>query len=169
MLHGLFNPKEMSLIKNIPLCITSVEDKLVWPFTASGEYMVKSGYNFLAKENLNTQASGQLVQDSGIWKLVWGLWIPNKVKNFIWRSCRDAILVKKRQILQDDSCDHCHQMPETVLHAIWECPTLTPIWDSIQELFFRKNHSFHDTMELLLFANEEKKHLELMVVTIWTI
>ena len=58
MLHGLFNPKEMSLIKNIPLCITSVEDKLVWPFTVSGEYTVKSGYNFLAKLNLNTQASG---------------------------------------------------------------------------------------------------------------
>jgi len=57
LLHGLFNPKEVSLIKSIPLCITSVEDKLVWPFTASGEYTVKSGYNFLAKENLNTQAS----------------------------------------------------------------------------------------------------------------
>nr|POE76298.1 putative ribonuclease h protein [Quercus suber] len=78
--------------------------------------------------------SGQLVPDSGIWKLVWGLRIPSKVKNFIWRSCRDAIPVKKnlkrRQILQDDRCDHCHQMPETVLHALWECPALRPIWDS---------------------------------------
>ena len=58
LLHGLFIPEEVSLIKSIPLCITSVEDKLVWPFTVSGEYTVKSGYNFLAKLNLNTQASG---------------------------------------------------------------------------------------------------------------
>ncbi|XP_050277977.1 uncharacterized protein LOC126719473 [Quercus robur] len=173
LLHGLFIPEEVSLIKSIPLCITSVEDKLVWPFTASGEYTVKFGYNFLAKLNLNTQASGQLVQDNGIWKLVWGLRIPNKVKNFIWRSCRDTIPVKnnlkKRQILQDDSCDHYHQVSKMVLHAIWECPTLTPIWDSIQELSFRKNRSFRDTQELLLFANEEEKFLEMMVVTMWTI
>ncbi|KAK9999651.1 hypothetical protein SO802_019254 [Lithocarpus litseifolius] len=39
LLHGLFNLDEVSLIKSIPLCITSVEDKLVWPFIASGEYM----------------------------------------------------------------------------------------------------------------------------------
>ena len=91
------------MIKSIPLYFTSVEDKLVWPFTALGEYTVKSSYNFLANENLNTQALGQSVQDSGIWKLVWGLRVPNKVKNFIWRLCRDVVPVKKnlkkRQIL----------------------------------------------------------------------
>ena len=64
LLHGLFIPEEVSLIKSIPLCITSVKDKIVWPFTALGEYIVKSGYNFLASLNLNTQASGQLVQDN---------------------------------------------------------------------------------------------------------
>ena len=115
LLHGLFNPVEESLINSIPLYFTSVEDKLVWPFTALGEYTVKSSYNFLANENLNTQALGQSVQDSGIWKLVWGLRVPNKVKNFISRSCRDVVPVKKnlkkRQILQDDSCDHCQQVP----------------------------------------------------------
>ena len=163
LLHGLFIPEEVNLIKSIPLCITLVEDKLVWPFTASGEYSVKSGYNFLAMNNLETHAPGQLVQGNGIWKLVWGLRIPNKVKNFIWRSCKDAIPVKKnlkkRQILQDESCDHCHQVSETVLHAIWECPTLTPIWDSILELSFRMNCSFRDIKELLLFANEMEKKM----------
>ena len=54
LLHGLFVPEEVSLIKSIPLCITLVEDKLVWPFTASGEYTVKSRYNFLVKVNSNT-------------------------------------------------------------------------------------------------------------------
>ena len=173
LLHGLFIPEEVSLIKSIPLCITPVEDKLVCPFIASGEYSVKSGYNFLAMDNLDTQALRQLVQDNGIWKLVQGLRIPNKVKNFIWRSCRDAILVKKnlkkRQILQDESCDHCHQVSKMVLHAIQECPTLTLIWNSIRELSFRTNRSFRDIQELLLFANETEKNVELMVVTMWTI
>ena len=60
-------------------------------------------------------------------------------------------------------------MPETVLHAIWECPTLTPVWDSILEFSFRTNHSFQDIQELILFANEKEKNVELMVVMMWTI
>ena len=60
-------------------------------------------------------------------------------------------------------------MSETVLHAIWECPTLTPIWESIQELYFRRNRSFRDIKELLLFANEEETNIELMAAIMWTI
>ena len=77
--------------------------------------------------------------------------------------------MQNRQILQDDSYDHCQHVPETVLHAIWECPNLSLIWDSIQELSFCNNHSFHDTKELLLYANEEKKKLEVMVAIMWTV
>lgn len=118
---------------SIPLCHTYVEDKFVWPFTSSGTYTVKSGYHFLAKEDPNNLAPVNLTHDGGIWKLVWGLSIPNKVKNFLWRSCRDAILVKKNlkkcKILLDDSCDHCNITSESVLHAFWECPEISMAWD----------------------------------------
>ena len=43
------------------------------------------------------------------------------------------------------------------------------IWDSIQEFSLCNNHSFRDTKELLLYANDEKKNLELMVVIMWTV
>lgn len=114
LLHGLFNTHEVSSIKSIPLCHTSVTDMLIWPFTSSGVYTIKLGYNFLAKENFNTRDSGHSRHDSETWKLIWALDVPNKVKNFTWRSCRDTVPekknLKKRQILHDDTCDHCGQV-----------------------------------------------------------
>ena len=122
LIQGLFNNQEVSLIKSIPLCTTSVADTLIWPFNASGTYTVKSGYKFLAKEKLHNQFLAHLDHNSDLWKLIWGLDVPNKIKNFIWRSSRDAIPVKKnlkrRKILNEDKCDHYGQAEESVLHAI---------------------------------------------------
>ena len=43
-------------------------------------YSVKSGYNFLAKENsINNQ-----MQHQGVWKDIWGLTVSNKVRNVKW-------------------------------------------------------------------------------------
>ena len=78
--------------------------------------------------------------------MIWGLAIPNKVRNFIWRSCRDAIPTKKnlrwRQILIEDICDHCKQSSECVLHAFWCCSDLSAIWDSIPAFLFCQTQTF---------------------------
>ena len=80
LLQGLFNPQEVDLIQSIPLCNSSAEGKLIWPYTSLGQYTMESGYNFPAKENLNNPTTVGPNQDNGVWKLVWGLPIPNKVK-----------------------------------------------------------------------------------------
>ena len=122
LLHGLFDPQEEKLIMSTPLCHTFVEDKLIWLFTSSGIFTVKSNYNFLAKENLDNLTSGNPMHGSGIWKLVLGLNVPNKVKNFIWHSCRDDVPVKKnlknRKILPINICDNCKQSLKSILHAL---------------------------------------------------
>ena len=94
LLQGLFNPQEVELIMSIPLCRSYVEDKLVWPFTPSGTYTVKPGYRFLVNENSVNSTPMNSNQNDGVWKLIWALSVPNKVKNFVWRSCRDALLIK---------------------------------------------------------------------------
>ena len=42
-----FSLIEAEVIKGIPLSSTSQLDKLIWPFTPTGQYSVKSGYRFL--------------------------------------------------------------------------------------------------------------------------
>nr|POE95816.1 hypothetical protein CFP56_40130 [Quercus suber] len=49
LLSFLFSPRDKELIQSIPLCGKPVEDALVWPFTPTGSYTVKSGYRFLHK------------------------------------------------------------------------------------------------------------------------
>lgn len=65
------------------------------------------------------------MQTKEVWKDVWSLNVPPKVRNFLWRACKEAILVKKNlcicKILSEDRCDHCKQAYEDVVHALWTC------------------------------------------------
>lgn len=36
LLQGLFAPSEVDLIKSLPLCSSTMEDKMVWPYNSSG-------------------------------------------------------------------------------------------------------------------------------------
>ena len=47
VIDHVFTIQEAETIKNIPLSSTHQTDVLIWPFTPSGNYSVKSGYRFL--------------------------------------------------------------------------------------------------------------------------
>ena len=53
LLQALFKPEEVQLIRGISLGDVSARDRMIWPHTQSGTYMVKSGYNLLSKEKEN--------------------------------------------------------------------------------------------------------------------
>ena len=97
----MFKPAEAAVMKGIPLCSFSQRDKLIWPFTPSGHYTVKLGYCFLYEGSAPVQASAN---DSLFSKKIWGL-EANKVKNFVWRVCKEALPTKeilyRRKIAQD--------------------------------------------------------------------
>ncbi|XP_030930869.1 uncharacterized protein LOC115956706 [Quercus lobata] len=70
IIDHVFNEQEAETIKNIPLCSTNQTDVLVWPFTPSGNYSVKSGYRFLSENSTQPQRTEK---DSGLWKKIWSL------------------------------------------------------------------------------------------------
>ena len=154
-------PQEVDLIQSIPLCNSSVEDKLIWPYASSGQCTVQSGYKFLAKENLNNLTTVGLNQDNGVWKLVWGLSVPNKLKNFLWRACRNVmsaeVNLRKRMILTFDICDHCNRETKNILHALWDCSELAQISEALPEFNFHCCHCFSNTSYLILYAQWEGK------------
>ena len=97
----------------------------------------------------------------------------NKVKNFLWRSCKEAIPVKKsmmrRKILHDDTCDHCNLSVESVLHALWKCSAILTVWDSIPKLWFHHGRSFQTVSDLIIFAHEEGKNVNLLAMILWSV
>jgi len=122
------------MVLSIPLSRTLVEDKIIWPFTLSSNYTLNSGSNFLAKLNSMFVPAGNSQQQNEIWERIWGLNVPSKVQNFLWRACKEAIPTKhnllKRKFLNEDKCEQCGVESETAVHALWTCPTLNEIWES---------------------------------------
>uniref|UniRef100_A0A7N2N4D9 Reverse transcriptase zinc-binding domain-containing protein n=1 Tax=Quercus lobata TaxID=97700 RepID=A0A7N2N4D9_QUELO len=67
-----------------------------------------------------------------VWKLVWALNTPLKVRNFLWKASsnilptHDNLHRKKLQV--KPLCVVCHQHIETLCHALWECPLAYNLW-----------------------------------------
>ena len=81
MVEGIFVQEEAELIKNLPLPIETCEDSLFWPFTHNGVYNSKSGYWFLKAEGAPNVESELVASEKTMWKEVWSLQIPNKMRN----------------------------------------------------------------------------------------
>ena len=173
LVHGLLSLEEAALVLSIPLRRTPVEDKIIWPFIPSGNYTVNSRSKFLAELTSLCVPTSNTQQQNEVWKLIWGLNIPNKVLNFIWRVCKEAIPAKRnllrRKILTEDKCEQCGVEFETTVHALWECTTLDEIWDTIPGFEDRRQLDASNIRELINLTHEKRKNVDLMAMVMWTI
>ena len=135
ILCRLFSHDEALEIRKIQLSQQSSEDALFWPYVQSGAYSAKSGYYFLKTEvRMSAPSKNQAsVQTKSLWRRIWKLAVPCKVRNFVWRACRNAIPTNsnlvRHCVLDDSTCPLCSQCAEDVLHSLWSCPGLTRVWD----------------------------------------
>lgn len=107
-LQQLFNPRDSELIHSVSLSNRPAEDVLIWPFTPTGSYSVKSGYKFLYKSH-SLDNNDYQPADNTLWKKIWVIQVQPKVWNFLWRALKNFIPtkfnLKRRTILADDRCD----------------------------------------------------------------
>lgn len=83
------NDEDISQIKLIKPSITSRPDKVFWNYTKDGEYNVKSGYHFI-----HTLSSNEISQEEQkLFKSLWAMKIPPKVKHLWWRVLHNALQV----------------------------------------------------------------------------
>ena len=173
MLNGLFTPHDVELILSIPLCPNAVEDVVVWPFTPSGTYTVRSGTRFLTSDQTPELPSVTVQPENEVWKVIWSLNVQSKVRNFLWRSCHNSIPVKqnlkRRHILHDDVCELCKCESESVIHALWECSQLTQVWESVPTFLFRQTRAFSSIKEVLMYAHQEQKNTERLASVMWSL
>ena len=70
--------------------------------------------------------------------------------------------------MNDDTCEQCGQAEESVLHAVWECSKLAPIWDAVPDFAWRQTHSFANIKDLLLYVSNAGSKVDLLVAIMWT-
>lgn len=66
-----------------------------------------------------------------LWKGVWRMEVPNKVRHFIWRAVSEPLPMKKNLLKQcvvtDGICGLCEDGLEDSIHALWLCDCVKPI------------------------------------------
>ena len=72
--------------------------------------------------------------DSEFWRNLWGMEVPSKVKNFVWRVCKEALPTRRnlfrKKITTFALCENCRVNDEDCAHATFYCPNLQVVWSS---------------------------------------
>nr|XP_017256465.1 PREDICTED: uncharacterized protein LOC108226023 [Daucus carota subsp. sativus] len=87
LIQDIFVTRDANLILSIPLCNDEV-DRWYWRKEKLGFYSVKSAYILLQESKPNNNISG----NKSVWKRLWNLKVPPKVKHFIWRAATGWVL-----------------------------------------------------------------------------
>ena len=93
LIRTLFLPFEADTILRIPLSYSLPDDYIVWIGNRRSEFSVKSVYYVALPivENLEGGESSNGDTRTPLWKKMWQLKIPPKVRIFAWRVCMNGL------------------------------------------------------------------------------
>ena len=136
LVKSLFLPFEARTILNIPISYNLPNDKIIWVGNNRGVFTVKSVY-YVALNLMESPKVGECSYNDLrelLWRKLWHLRIPTKIKIFAWRACVDAlptmVNLQKRGIGVSDLCPCCGLEFETLFHSIIKCEVARRVWDN---------------------------------------
>lgn len=129
VVRQLFFPQKTEIILRIPISQTGGKDRLVWHFSASGVYTVKSGYQVAIRiqQEKRDRAwhSERDREEARRWTTIWKLRVKGKIKMFIWKCNHKALPIraelKRRKMQVDPICLFCGEYEETIEHLVFQC------------------------------------------------
>lgn len=98
LIQHIFYPWEVEKIMRIHISAVNTKDTLVWLLSPDGEYSVKSAYRMLAAEVTNGLPSSSSGACSLLWKRIWKIHMPKRIKHFIWRVAKDSLPTKQNLV-----------------------------------------------------------------------
>ena len=157
---NIFNARDKELILQIPL--NSHRDNDVWYWLADprGCYSVRNCYKYL-----HSITPGPF---TSVWRKLWNLNVPSKVKNFVWRATTIVLptainLISKRVNILS-TCVVCHTSDETVIHSLVECNVAKACWICSSVGFVGHCDSFLEWLDYIFTRyNKEECHIAMMI------
>jgi hypothetical protein len=110
-----------------------------------------------------------------VWRSIWSLPVPTKVRHFLWRACHDSLPTQKnlhhRHVLNDPRCPNCSNSVENTLHALLQCKSLQMIWQATPWGRRLEEDSYVDFMELYYrnMQTLQAQELQLFAMITWSI
>ncbi|KAM1057325.1 hypothetical protein ACFX2A_031281 [Malus domestica] len=112
----------------------ALRDRLVWPYKKKGSYSIKSGYYWNLNHNTGKIPSPIMTTNclGALWKIIWKLEAPLKIRNFMWRTMHEAIVTManlyQRQSSPSLLCPICKSHDESIEHMFLKCPWIDGVW-----------------------------------------
>ena len=132
-----FIPHDVEAILSIPISPHLPDDSQIWTGTLNEKFTVRSAYHVAHKwlaEELNKVDGGSASNSkkmSELWGSIWGLQCQNRVKQFLWRACKNILPtnynLKLRKVAIEDKCAVCGN-PKSSGHVLWDCVFAIDIW-----------------------------------------
>lgn len=72
-------------------------------------------------------------------------------------------------IITEDCCGHCRSASEDVVHAVWSCSQISPVWNQDTRWQFRASMVFKSFKELTEYIIERSLNLEAFATTVWMV
>ncbi|KAL1191046.1 putative ribonuclease H protein [Cardamine amara subsp. amara] len=121
--------EDVSLIRRLPISKSFKEDRLIWHYTKSGKYTVKSGYE-LAWSMSDEVSSGP--SSKALKAQAWKVKAPPKIKHMLWQIASGTLAVTSRLnhrgVKCDSICQRCGLKEETINHVFFECSSAVQTW-----------------------------------------
>ncbi|CAL1412749.1 unnamed protein product [Linum trigynum] len=104
--------------------LSSEEDTLFWTASPDGKFSTKSAFNLITPQPQDP--------DEKLWRTIWRLPVPERVRVFMWQTCTGKIATNSlrfhRKVAASPCCPRCPGSPETILHTLRDCPPATFFW-----------------------------------------
>ncbi|KAL4331235.1 hypothetical protein AHAS_Ahas13G0479800 [Arachis hypogaea] len=133
-IRSMFSPEICDAIIRTPISFVNKEDNLYWLARDDGIYTIKTGY-FAAKGEFQSRDNGNPSTSDArreLWKEIWKMKIPAKIKSFLWKAAHDIVPVNsnlfKKRIAGSPICQICNKEVETTEHALLLCEWTRAAW-----------------------------------------
>ncbi|KAL2929275.1 hypothetical protein RDABS01_034686, partial [Bienertia sinuspersici] len=168
---------ELKSILAIPLGENPSEDTLIWHYSTDRAYSTKSGYWFIRWFKKCKDEASTSKGPPSVWQRSWSLFLPPKVKTFLWRACKNALPTCKGLAIRmpniEVTCRQCGWKEEDVVYTLIQCPTAQNVWEAMQIEVNLCNQDYHGRFVewwnfiLSNFSNEEACKIGMICWGLW--
>ena len=108
------------------------------------------------------------------WNLIWGLNCPSKVKQFMWRACKNTLptnySLKLKRIPMEDACGVCGKVKSSG-HALWDCEVAEAVWRESKLTLPKFRSPLRDFLDVVRKIWEDRRDIswETFATTAWCI
>lgn len=160
----LFNPRDRDLILQIPLSTRRDLDLWYWLADPRGVFSVRSCYKLMTYDDNNCSSS--------VWRRLWRLDVPGKVKNLLWRAANNVLPttdnLRNRKIQVLPFCSVCNAYNESVIHILVDCGFAKSCWIASPVGYIGQTSSFLEWLGLI-FSRCSKEDCDLAAMICWKI